>query len=196
MNPYLSATECECLDKCRRCGVELSDENWSGYVRKRHWKMCKLCHTVYVKTQYYARTLPHHGKCKICGVDLSEKNWWPCDRRKCLYVCSTCERQFDRDRYSARRESILVSASARYHHLKAEVFGHYGSKCERCGFADMRALSIDHILGRAKNHRHDQKAGEALYRWLKNKNYPDGYQTLCLNCQFIKRHEDRELFKK
>lgn len=74
---------------------------------------------------------------------------------------------------------------------KKEVLTHYGNgqlACVRCGFKDIRGLSIDHING----NRGKDKDSRKLYRWLRRNNYPDGYQTLCMNCQFIKREEKKE----
>ncbi len=34
--------------------------------------------------------------------------------------------------------------------------------------------------------------GHHLYRWLKKETYPEGYQTLCMNCQALKKHENKE----
>ena len=75
--------------------------------------------------------------------------------------------------------------------LKAQVLTHYGNgkcACVKCGFDDMRALSIDHVNGRSE----DRKVGSVLYSWLRRRLFPLGYQTLCMNCQYIKRTENSE----
>ena len=67
--------------------------------------------------------------------------------------------------------------------------------CVKCGFNDIRALSIDHIDGGGKAHTrsiHNGKLGGHFYHWLKCNDYPEGYQTLCMNCQWIKRSENNE----
>ena len=97
------------------------------------------------------------------------------------------------DWYRHHKEEVLQ----KYQGLKREVLTHYGDGnciCVRCGYDDMRALSIDHINGggthqRTLTRRH---GGNQLYSWLKRNGYPDGYQTLCLNCQFVKRVENNE----
>jgi len=33
------------------------------------------------------------------------------------------------------------------------------------------------------------KRGSRFYYWLRRQGYPEGYQTLCMNCQWIKRSE-------
>ena len=65
-------------------------------------------------------------------------------------------------------------------------------KCAKCGFSDTRALSFDHINGGGRKHR--KEVGGRIWYWLIKNNYPDGYQILCMNCQFIKRTEQREFF--
>lgn len=76
--------------------------------------------------------------------------------------------------------------------LKEEVLTHYGGgklACIKCGFDDLRALSLDHIYGGGNK---EKSRGITAYYKLKRKDYPEGYQTLCMNCQFIKRHVNRE----
>ena len=84
--------------------------------------------------------------------------------------------------------------------LKREVLTHYGNgkcACIQCGFDDIRALSIDHINGIGNEHREilGITGGRPFYVWLKKNNFPEGYQTLCMNCQYIKRSEDKEYRK-
>ena len=79
--------------------------------------------------------------------------------------------------------------------LKVEVLQNYSPdlRCLKCGFTDIRALSIDHINGNGNKHRKSIGCyGSQFYTWLKNHNYPVGYQVLCMNCNFIKRFEQRE----
>lgn len=75
------------------------------------------------------------------------------------------------------------------------VFAHYGNVCEHCGHSDPRALTIDHI--NRDGHKHKKPwggrySGVALYRWLVVNDFPDGYQTLCANCQMVKEFEARQ----
>ena len=80
--------------------------------------------------------------------------------------------------------------------LKTEVLTHYGNgklACIKCGFADIRALSLDHINGDGCKHRKETgRIGQSFYSWLKLNNFPEGYQTLCFNCQMIKKAEKWE----
>ena len=79
--------------------------------------------------------------------------------------------------------------------LKREVLTHYGRDkcgCVKCGESRLACLSIDHINGGGTRHMKLTGIGNHFYKWLKEGNYPEGYQTLCMNCQFIKRVENNE----
>ena len=76
---------------------------------------------------------------------------------------------------------------------KELVLTHYGGgnlACVTCGYDDLKALSIDHINGNGSKHK--KSIGMNTYRWLIKNNYPLGYQTLCMNCQWVKRHDNKE----
>ena len=80
--------------------------------------------------------------------------------------------------------------------LKLEVLSYYSQdlKCDGCGFSDVRALSIDHVKGDGAKHR--KKIGNVdFYRWIKKNKFPEGFQVLCFNCQWIKRVENNEVNK-
>ncbi len=80
--------------------------------------------------------------------------------------------------------------------LKVEVLTHYGNQklaCVQCGEDRVACLSIDHIEGGGNKQRKGKlRASTAFYRWLKREGYPEGYQTLCMNDQFVKRFEREE----
>jgi len=80
---------------------------------------------------------------------------------------------------------------------RVKVIKYYGNNqivCVRCGFKDMRALSLDHKNGNGNKHRKSLGlgSGSEFYNWIIKNNYPDGYQVLCMNCQFIKASEMQE----
>ncbi len=83
--------------------------------------------------------------------------------------------------------------------IKQEVLTHYSAlddlSCGCCGEADLKKLSIDHIAGGGKRHRKSLGIGGGLrfYCWLKQQDYPEGYQTLCLGCNRRKQKWDGEI---
>lgn len=100
-------------------------------------------------------------------------------------------------RLTHKRDDI---AASRYRlRTKIAALTHYGNgkcACVVCGYSNDLALSIDHINSNGAEHRaKNSMIGSHFYLWLKNNNYPEGYQTLCMNCQFIKRHTNKEVWK-
>ena len=80
--------------------------------------------------------------------------------------------------------------------LKVEVLTHYGHgklACVLCSESRIACLSLDHINGDGAEHRRRLGLGrKAIYSWLRKEGFPVGYQTLCMNCQFIKREESSD----
>jgi len=68
--------------------------------------------------------------------------------------------------------------------LRKEVLEHYGGKCACCGETKYEFLSIDHINGGGSKHR--KEINGMICPWLKNNNFPDGFQVLCYNCNQAK----------
>ena len=83
--------------------------------------------------------------------------------------------------------------------LREEVLTYYGKgqlACVECGESRLACLTLDHIEGGGAAERRRlpqyQRAGVAFYRYLKKHNLPEGYQTLCMNCQWVKRAKHKE----
>lgn len=76
---------------------------------------------------------------------------------------------------------------------KFSVFAIYSEgqpRCVCCGETVIEFLSIDHINNNAPEQKRQFKTeGRAyshLYKWLIDNNFPEGYQVLCMNCNFAK----------
>jgi hypothetical protein len=85
--------------------------------------------------------------------------------------------------------------SAQRRQRKQKVIDHYSKGtgcCARCGYKDLRALSVDHKASDGAARREEQGKGSNFYQWIVNNNYPEGFQILCMNCQWVKRHEKQE----
>lgn len=85
----------------------------------------------------------------------------------------------------------------KYQHLqlKIQAFEAYGGcKCACCGETDPEFLSLDHINLDGGAHRRELSptgknwgwGGHHLFRLLRRKGYPPGFQVLCMNCNFGK----------
>jgi len=107
-------------------------------------------------------------------------------------------RAIKRRHYYANRDRILREKRQKLEQLRIEVLSHYGNgkcACVICGESRLPCLSVDHINGGGHQQmmKINKKYGLAFYQWLKKNNLPEGYQTLCMNCQFIKSHERKEM---
>jgi hypothetical protein len=74
------------------------------------------------------------------------------------------------------------------------VIAALGGQCRHCGFADSRALQIDHVEGGGGKER---RSAPSQIVWLRAvlQSVVAGehrYQLLCANCNWIKRVEQEE----
>ena len=95
----------------------------------------------------------------------------------------------------ARRNALHVR---RYRdNLKGAVYALLGEKCVACNIADRRVLQIDHVHGGGKVDRDKHARGRSYPQYYQHiLAHPDGYQILCANCNWIKRHENGETKRK
>jgi HNH endonuclease. len=71
--------------------------------------------------------------------------------------------------------------------VKQEVMVHYSHgkvKCNCCGEAEPKFLTIDHIDPTTKTNKSD--SGNNLWGRLRREGFPEGYQVLCYNCNGAK----------
>ena len=71
-----------------------------------------------------------------------------------------------------------------------EAYG--GARCACCGETEESFLSLDHIdqngaAERVAFFKNKYIAGHHMYRELRLRGYPPGYQVLCMNCQVGRR---------
>lgn len=75
--------------------------------------------------------------------------------------------------------------------VKEEVFKAYGGwVCNCCGEREKAFLTIDHVNNDGCEKRKEHGHSNRFYRWLRRNGYPDGYQVLCMNCNFGKHMND------
>ena len=90
---------------------------------------------------------------------------------------------------------IKLINNSRYHREndRYEVLYHYSDglmKCNICGENHIEFLCIDHIDDNGADHRREiGNGGGRIYRYLLNNTFPDGYQVLCNNCNYLKEYE-------
>jgi predicted restriction endonuclease len=95
-------------------------------------------------------------------------------------------RKYCKEFYDTNQPRMLEKARQYRIALRKEIFSHYGNRCACCGEDIYEFLCIDHINGGGNKHRKEVGTGTRFYNWLKNNNYPDGFQILCQNCNSAK----------
>lgn len=58
-------------------------------------------------------------------------------------------------------------------------------ECTCCGELEVKFLCIDHIDGGGTIHRKEMGTSN-IVPWLRKNGYPEGFQTLCHNCNMAK----------
>ncbi len=111
------------------------------------------CESCYAK---WRRSRPGH--CSACGNALEDESGPSHDRCK-----------------AARRDI--------WHKYKRKIYDAYGNRCNCCGEADPRFLTIDHVDGGGAQHRRSVGGGNRqMMLSIIKQGYPDLYQLLCFNC--------------
>jgi hypothetical protein len=173
---------------------------------------CSVCGRTFTTIhglRTHGRVLRHNpdDSCRSCGVDLKKATRKPSDRAHYQYYCLKCSRE--RDKAYSRKYNKGPRAQERSRaylvRLKLATLRHYSpllvcqctiSECWHdgpCRVSDWRVLCIDHIGGGGGRHR--KSIITPFYNWLKRNGYPDGFQVLCENCNWMKtrvNHEHRK----
>jgi len=133
--------------------------------------------------------------CYNCDVILTIDNWLKGDKRTKRYICQNCKNNRKATWIKNNRAKNAAQQKKAAKILKLLVLSHYCNDklpaCQKCKFTNIKALSIDHINGDGAKHRKEIKTGN-FYQWLKKNDYPEGFQVLCMNCQWIKRADNNE----
>jgi len=148
------------------------------------------------------------NSCRSCGADLLQVGRKPSDVAHYQYYCLECSRRRHREysrRYNKKPRS-RARGRAYVARLKLAVLGHYSPElrcqCEllqcwhsgSCPIHDSRLLCIDHISGGGRRHTESlgRSAGAGFYNWLKKNGFPEGFQVLCQNCNWMKTYVNHE----
>ena len=115
--------------------------------------------------------------CPVCTLPKNETEFGKANRRGGLRsYCKECEKDYQKNRLNI---------------LKEKIFDKLGHVCCKCGFADKRALQIDHRNG-GGNQEHKKVKNHESFLNLVLRDVDNRYQILCANCNWIKRIENRE----
>ncbi len=91
----------------------------------------------------------------------------------------------------ANPEQRRRNARNYYYKLRDAAMEAYGGLvCNWCGIDEPLVLGIDHIDGGGNAHRKELSGKttntNVFFRWLRDNDYPPGFQVLCMNCNHAK----------
>lgn len=163
-------------------------------------RRCVKCATRYAsgKNPYYHPNWRERkfkeGLCTACGTKPP---------RPGFRLCADCNK-YRKDRLALSKPRNSELRKKRLVDIKRKTFEVYGGCiCACCGETQFMFLSLDHINNDGAKHRRDIRSemlcatnkgnltrwfgGEKMYKWLARREFPDGFQVLCMNCNFGKQ---------
>lgn len=178
---------------CMSCGKR------PPVIDNRRCDVCRASHSTDSKKRHDARRaagLCYCGKLAVDGFKICEEHKEAAltryDDKVVVGNCGRCGEPSDSSRCEKCGE--IAAAANRKHRkkLRDQVFTHYGDKCVCCDETEPLFLTIDHINNDGAAHRRSmpngrQATSERIYRWLRDNNFPDGFQILCMNCNLGKQ---------
>jgi len=182
---------------CTRCGKA---EPADGRVQ------CPACiqaealaRPTQMKARYYARIAA--GLCSRCGKRPPREGLKECEDCRTYTLArdasaSDASKERRRENQRAWRKADPErdrQRTLRYREkLRTKTFERYGTTCQCCGESNWAFLTLDHTDGNGNVHRRAlfgaNIGGGQFYKHLRSAGWPDGYQTLCYNCNMAKAH--------
>jgi hypothetical protein len=105
-----------------------------------------------------------------------KRNGYPAGYRTLCHNCNKSHGSYGYCPHTSPDNRPRQSHQLRWRNV---VLDHYGRLCVCCGESRYEFLAIDHIAGGGR--KHTNLIG-SLYLWLIRNKFPDGYRTLCHNC--------------
>jgi len=192
--------------RCRKCYEEKSEDDFGTYNLKgtKHRRLtCNKCMTERNKENRHKlagnRFKGMTKKCSYCDLVKPIEEYEP-GRNK----CNQCRREDRKQKTKSSKEAIQKAvewqkrnperrkkiALAYYYRLQDSAIKAYGGyRCACCGETEPLFLTLDHVNNDGKSHRKmlGTLGGAKLYKWLRDNNYPSGFQVLCSNCNHGKQ---------
>jgi hypothetical protein len=145
-------------------------------------------------------------QCSKCGIEkpLNEFYRRKANKDKLSSRCKSCEKSSSRNYYrenkdslrakieawrKINREQFLATNKSYNEKLRFTALQHYSHgefKCACCGESMYEFLTIDHINNDGAKMNKKFSGHKHICSWLKRNNYPEGFQVLCINCNFAK----------
>lgn len=144
-------------------------------------RKCTRCKQPFPRTEEYWQKQSHSADgldyyCRPCSSER-QKEW---NLKNLDKYKANIKKQHDKNREKKIQERVA---------LKEKILTHYSTsdtpQCVCCGIVGAVFLTIDHINGGGASHRREEKIKD-FYWWLKREGFPEGFQTLCWNCNSAK----------
>lgn len=147
--------------KCKKCAQVRLISEFALYDAKRGYRRheCRRCVNHRHNSYYLADKASYIERARK-SYEANKSSQWTPERRK--------RANENAKRYTEERRDI--------------VLGHYGRECACCGEQNELFLTIDHINNDGAKMRKEHGVSLTLYRWLIKNGFPEGFRTLCYNC--------------
>jgi hypothetical protein len=155
---------------CKKCGETKPLNEFEVLNKEKDWrrKECKTC----VKKRVQSWTKKSKER-----IRKYHQEWYKQNRDVVIDRVNAWVK--------ANPEKRKKNALAHYYRLQYETLMAYGGyKCACCGETEPMFLTIDHKNNDGAKHRKKigSLGGARFYKWLRDHNYPSGFQVLCMNC--------------
>lgn len=141
-----------------------------------------------IRKGWEIRKNDRHTHIYVACVECGKERWVKlCHNKPRNLRCIECIRKINLVSYINKGTGFTRTERAK---IKEDVLQFYGNghlACVICGENRIDCLSLDHIQNDGYLERkNSNRYGSRFYYKLKIAGFPSGYQTLCMNCQFIK----------
>lgn len=131
-------------------------------------------------------------ECKKCGLEKTMKQGRTISCGPCTSAYRAGWRKKNHERLKAEKRKWNAEhkdhkdqqEKNRRIELRMKLLKRYGASCSCCGESKPEVLCIDHIEGGGEKHRKEVGSGTAFQWWLLRNGLPDGFRTLCHNCNY------------
>ncbi len=170
---------------CRVCSIELTlGENWTTSMQKSYSNICLKCERERQKNPKYRETQKKYYLNNKEYLSLQNKQYQIENKEKI---------QIQRkEYYSLNSEKISIRDKKKRMEIRYDIISYYTDgimkcMCPGCNEDHLDFLTIDHINNDGAEHRKEiGDGGSNLYYWIYKNNFPEGFQVLCMNCNFSK----------
>lgn len=155
---------------CKKCGVAKTLENFEVNNSEKGWRRweCKACVAARVKT-WNEKSKDH--------IRAYKQEYHQEHRAEIIAKVN--------DWVAANPEKRRDNALSYYYRLQhSAILAYGGYQCACCGEREPLFLSLDHMNGDGGAHRRQlgTLGGARLYKDLRDRGWPSGFQVLCMNC--------------